>query len=169
MKQIINTVAMLLLLIFTACGSKKSNDAPEKTNKTNYLTMKINGKVWTADNGIFGAFHPNGYNNAIIISGNLGQGATQQSFTINMYNTTGPATYAFANMPTGVDRNVAQLGGVSAQNYLYGGLPGIYNITVTVSKATKTPSLVEATFEGTLTGVKGDVLTITEGKFYYQE
>ncbi len=169
MKSTFNLLIALIIAVSTSCSSKKSSDAPENVNNANYLTMKINGKVWRADNGIFGAFHPNGYNNAIIMSGNLGQGATQQAFTINIYNTTGPATYTFANMPNGVDRNVAQLGGVSAQNYLYGGLTGIYNMIVTVRKATKTPSVVEATFEGTLTGVKGDVLTITEGKFYYQE
>lgn len=169
MKSKFNLLIALIIAVSTSCSSKKSSDSPENVNNANYLTMKINGKVWTADNGIFGAFHPNGYNNAIIIGGNLGQGATQQSFTINIYNTTGPATYNFVNATTGIDRNVVQLGGLSAQDYLYGGLPGIYTMQVIVSKATKTPSVVEATFAGTLTGVKGDVLTITEGKFYYQE
>jgi hypothetical protein len=40
---------------------------------------------------------------------------------------------------------------------------------VNITRASKNPTIVEATFQGTLTGVRSDVITITDGKFYYQE
>ncbi|MBK9736222.1 MAG: hypothetical protein IPO92_15185 [Saprospiraceae bacterium] len=45
----------------------------ESGNSSNYLTMKINGKDWTADLDILAAFHPKGYNKLIMIAGSLGK------------------------------------------------------------------------------------------------
>ena len=167
--------ASLLLLQILACGSKpqqeSSADAPATVTETstagNMLSMKINGVEWKADNEIFGAFHPKGYNKAIIISGSKGpKNKDEQPFNINLYNVDGPGTYQIQAGNT--DLNVAQLANLSPQNYLYGSMMG-FNLKVVITKASTGPDVVEATFEGEMTGNAGDVLKITEGKFYYHE
>lgn len=174
MKTTIKILAISIVIFFSSCSKddENANNLPQNTT-TNYLTMKINGVEWKSDTEVvFGAFHPQGYNDVTIISGTFGQGATQQAFNINMYRTTGIGDYVFSNVTENafaVDKKEAQLAGMSQQNYLYGGLLGIYNMKVKVIKASKSPSIIEATFEGTLTGVQSDVITITDGKFYYQE
>lgn len=165
---------MIIAFVFLAMIScTKKDDSNNTTNDgTNYLSMKINGVVWKSDtNGVFGAFHPMGYNDATLISGTIGQGVAQQAFNINLNRTTGVGEYIFSNTSEAgfPDKKVVQLANLTAQDYLYGGLLGIYNMKVTVTKATKSPAVVEGTFEGTLTGVQSDVITITEGKFYYHE
>ncbi|MBP6022400.1 hypothetical protein [Ferruginibacter sp.] len=141
--------------------------AEEKSIAVNYLSMKINGKEWKADSEIFGAFHPKGYNNAIIISGSKGPNdKTEQSFNINLYNTNGIGTYDLVS--GNKDLNVVQLGNLSTENYLYGSVLG-FSFHVNVTKASQNPATLEATFEGTLTGNAGDSIKITDGKFYYYE
>lgn len=170
MKKIHVIVAFLFIAI-TSC-SKKDDSNNTSNGGANYLSMKINGVDWKSDtNGVFGAFFPMGYNDATLISGTIGQGATQQAFNINMYRTTGVGEYIFSNISETnfSDKKVAQLANLTTQDYLYGGLLGVYNMKVTITKANKSPALVEGTFEGTLTGVQSDVITITEGKFYYHE
>lgn len=173
MKSIIKILVIPIITFFFACNKedKIANNTP--TVALNYLSMKINGVEWKSDtNGVFGAFHPTGYNDATLISGTIGQGTTQQAFNINMYRTTGVGDYNFSNVTENafaVDKKVGQLANLSTQDYLYGGLLGVYNMRVKVLKASKSPAIVEATFEGTLTGVQSDVITVTEGKFYYQE
>lgn len=44
-----------------------------------------------------------------------------------------------------------------------------FTMKVNVIKASSAPDVVEATFEGELKGNAGDVLELTEGKFYYHE
>lgn len=168
-------LSALLSLQILACGSKpqqeNNNSTPATTESSpvagNSLTMKINGVEWKADNSIFGAFHPKGYNKAIIISGSKGpKNKDEQPFNINLYNVDGPGTY---QIQTGnADLNVAQLANLSPQNYLYGSMMG-FNLKVVITKASTGPDEIEATFEGELTGNAGDVLKITEGKFYYHE
>lgn len=173
MKATLKILALSIIIFFSSCSKDDDNINNSSAVGTNYLTMKINGVEWKSDTkGVFGAFHPNGYNDATLISGTIGEGATQQAFNINMYRTTGVGEYVFSNVTENafaVDKKVAQLGNFNPQDYLYGGLLGVYNMKVKVVKVSKSPPLVEATFEGTLTGVRSDVITITEGKFYYQE
>ena len=168
-------LASLLLLQILACGSKPQQENSAATPATitepapagNRLSMKINGVEWKADNKIFGAFHPKGYNKAIIIAGSKGpKNKDEQPFNINLYNVDGPGTY---QIQTGnPDLNVAQLANLSPQNYLYGSMMG-FNLKVVITKASTGPDEIEATFEGEMTGNAGDVLKITEGSFYYHE
>lgn len=168
-------LSVLILSVILACSSKPEpgtavvqvGKTASLVSSTNYLNMKINGVEWRADNDIFGAFHPKGYNKAIVISGSKGpKDKNQQTFSLNLYNTEGPGNF---QIQTGnVDLSVAQLGNLTPQNYLYGSLMG-FNIKVRVTKASAAPDEIEATFEGELTGNAGDVLHITEGKFYYHE
>ena len=168
-------LASLLLLQILACGSKPQQENTTATPATitdpapagNRLSMKINGVEWKADNEIFGAFHPKGYNKAIILAGSKGpKNKDEQPFNINLYNVNGPGTY---QIQTGnPDLNVAQLANLSPQNYLYGSMMG-FNLKVVITKASTGPDEIEATFEGEMTGNAGDVLKITEGSFYYHE
>ena len=170
MKTIPKILVVIVSAILLSCGN--NNDSTTATG-TNYLTMKINGVEWKSDTqGVFGAYHPSGYNDATIISGTIGEGASQQAFNITMYRTSGVGEYVFSNSTESVyavDKNVAQLANLNPQDYLYGGLLGVYNMKVKLKKVATSPAVVEATFEGTLTGVHSNVITITEGKFYYQE
>lgn len=168
-------IPIVFLVIISACGGKKGsskNTVPEKmaevtNNGSNYLSMKINGVEWKADNEITGAFHPKGYNKAIIIAGSKGaNNKDEQTFTITLYNTNGPATFDIKN--GNADNNVVQLSNTSPENFLYGSMMG-FALNVSVSKAGSNPTEIEATFEGELTGNAGDILKITEGKFYYHE
>jgi len=168
-------LASMLLLQILACGSKPQQDHSASTTDTatetstagNMLSMKINGVEWKADNEIFGVFHPKGYNKAIIISGSKGpKNKDEQPFNINLYNVDGPGTYQIQAGNT--DLNVAQLANLSPENYLYGSMMG-FNLKVVITKASTAPDVIEATFEGEMTGNAGDVLKITEGKFYYHE
>lgn len=167
--------ASILLLQILACGSKPQQENSASTPATitepsaggNRLNMKINGVEWKADNEIFGAFHPKGYNKAIIIAGSKGpKNKDEQPFNINLYNVDGPGTY---QIQTGnPDLNVAQLANLTPQNYLYGSMMG-FNLKVVITKASTGPDEIEATFEGEMTGNAGDVLKITEGSFYFHE
>jgi hypothetical protein len=42
-------------------------------------------------------------------------------------------------------------------------------LSVNITKVSKNPQMVEATFSGTIQCVEGNTLTITDGKFYYHE
>ena len=163
---------LLSLLSIFACSN--SGDASQAVATAsagsaaeNHLSLKINGELWEADHEVFGAFHPNGYNDAIIISGTKGpKDKYEQAFNINLYGVPGPGEY---HITTGnPELSVGQIGNLSEAHFLYGNMFG-FDLKVTVTKASKNPDVVEATFEGTMTGNAGDVITITEGKFAYQE
>jgi hypothetical protein len=173
MKFQIMLTYVIYLFVFLSCGNKDKQTIDStivdntSIKEKNYLSMKINGKDWIADNEIFAAFHPKGYNNAIIIAGNKGKkDKDQQSFNLNLFNTNGPATF---NIKDGnKDFNVVQFGALSAENYLCGSMMG-FEMKVIVTKASSTPDIIEATFEGKMTCSSGEILIITNGKFYYHE
>ncbi|NJM45139.1 MAG: hypothetical protein HC860_02435 [Alkalinema sp. RU_4_3] len=54
-----------------------------------------------------------------------------------MYRTTGVGEYVFSNVTENafaVDKKVGQLANLTTQDYLYGGLLGVYNMKVKVVK-----------------------------------
>ena len=169
-----NFLIAIIALLTLSCSSQNEPAASVNTaqastasTKDNHLSLKINGVEWKADNNIFGAFHPKGYNKVIIISGSKGpKNKDEQPFNINIYNTDGPGVFQFKD--GNPDLSVAQLANMSPENYMYGSLMG-FNMKVNVTKASSMPDVIEATFEGEMNGNAGDVLKITEGKFYYHE
>ena len=168
----LNLYIITLFLTVISCSNSHKSTANNQNMEIssigeNYLTMKINGVGWTADNDIFGAFHPKGYDKAIIIAGSKGKkDKNEQTFNINLYNTNGPGTFNFVN--GNKDFNVAQLANLSADNYLCGSMLG-FDMKVVVTKASTGPDIIEASFEGKMTCSSGEVLNITNGKFYYHE
>jgi hypothetical protein len=165
----------LFALLIGSCSSKnEAGTAGEPTAhaattsaKENYLSMKINDVEWVADHDVFGAFHPKGYNNAIIIAGAKGpKDANEQAFNLNIYNTEGPGTFNFQHGNT--DLSVAQMGNWNPENFICGSMMG-HDMQVKVTTASTKPDVIEATFEGVLTCNTGEVLKVTDGKFYYHE
>jgi hypothetical protein len=172
----LNCFILSCSLMLFSCANQASN-APAKQRSDNkpapaapagnYLRMKIDGKTWEADHEIFGAFHPKGYNKAILIAGSKGpKDKNEQTFNLNLFNTSGPGVFDIQK--GNPDLNVIQLGNMSPENFMYGSTMG-FSVKVTVLKASANPTVMEARFEGELNGNTGDKISITEGAFYYQE
>lgn len=163
------------LMILLACNNsqpegEKANDnnvPASQSAKTSYLRMKINGQTWEADHELTGIVFPEGYNKAILIGGTKGpKDKYEQTFNLNLFNCNGVGEYM---IETGnKDQCVVQLGNLSEEHYLYGNVMG-FRMRVTISKASKSPEELEASFEGEMTGNAGDILKVTDGKFYYHE
>ena len=165
----------LFTLLILSCSSKSESGTAEGTTAqasthdatANHLSLKINGVEWVADHDVFGAFHPKGYNKAIIIAGSKGpKDKNEQAFNINIYNADGPGTFSYKH--GNPDLSVAQMGNWNPENFICGSMMG-HEMRVKVTKVSTKPDVVEATFEGELTCNTGEVLKITEGKFYYHE
>ena len=166
---------MAIILLILSCSSKSQSSTigesiakvPTASAVENHLSMKINGVEWVADHGIFGAFHPKGYNKAIIIGGSKGpKNENEQVFDINLYNTNGPGTYNFQDGNN--DLSVAQMANWSTETFLCGSMMG-HNMRVKVTTASTMPDVIEASFEGELTCNSGEVFHLTDGTFYYHE
>ncbi len=174
MKKISISLVIFILLILS-CSSKNeagtsggsSAKSSSASTMENHLSLKINGVEWVADHDIFGAFHPKGYNKAIIISGSKGpKNKDEQAFNINIYNTEGPGTFSFKY--GNPDLSVAQMGNWNLETFICGSMMG-FDMRVKVVTASTNPDVLEVTFEGELTCNTGDVMKVTEGKFYYHE
>ena len=170
LKFSINCICLLLVsLAFSACKKDK------EPSSANHLSFKIDGVYWESDESeVFGSYH---FSDAlgpklINIAGAKGTGAAQQAFNINLYNTDAEGSYT-VNVPNGSTastyQNVAQFANLTASNYLCGGLLQGSQLTISVSKVSKSPQIVEATFSGTMQCVEGNIVSITEGKFSYHE
>jgi hypothetical protein len=163
---------VLMLTTLLACSNQQKKEGTATSSvpdnaTSNFLSMKINGQLWEADHDVIGAFHPKGYDQLIIIGGSSGKkDKSENSFTVNIYKTNGPGKYNFVQGNPAL--SVAQMGNWSEEEYLCGSMMG-FDVSFDVTKASKNPTIVEATFSGKLTCPSGKELLITEGKFYYEE
>lgn len=169
--KIMFTYILSIFLLVSCSNNNKqasgtSSDKPSNT-ENNYLTMKINGVEWTADNNIFGAYHPKGYNKVIMISGSKGKKDKNEiPFNINIYNTKGPGEFTFSQ--GNKDLSVAQIANWSAEEFICGSMMG-FDMKVNVTKASSNPDIIEASFSGVITCNTDRTMNITDGKFYYHE
>lgn len=169
--SLLNIIAFIFSMTgIVACGPESGGPVPATTRnaaEANHLSMKLDGREWVADSSFLGMFHPKGFNKALLIGASKGpKNKDEQLFTLNLFNIEGPGTY---HIKTGnADMSVAQLANLTPEKFMYGSLMG-FDLTVNVTKATNDPAVIEATFEGTLTGNAGDTLKVTAGRFYYRE
>jgi hypothetical protein len=167
-----NMIWVLMLTTMLACSNQQKKEGPTAkpgpaNSTSNFLSMKINGQLWEADHDIVGAFHPKGYDKLIIIGGSSGKkDKSEKSFTVNIYKTDGPGKFHFAQGNPAL--SVAQMGNWSEEEYLCGSMMG-FDVSFDVTRASQNPTVVEATFSGTLTCPSGKELIITDGKFYYAD
>lgn len=170
---ILRRLAMLSPLLLAACSepptTASTGPAPvaATTATTNRLSMRVDGVEWIADHDLFGAFHPPGYNRALLVAGGRGaKDASEQTLNINLFGIDGPGRYAIrSGDPNG---NVAQLANYTPERFLAGSMMG-YDLVVDVTVAQASPTHIEATFSGTLTGNDSVAMTIEEGRFVYRE
>ena len=167
-------ILFFLGIIWLSCGNKSSEiTSTSKTNvgqkkASNSLTMKIDGMEWAADSKIFGLYDYKGYEKQIIIGGTSDAGTNNEKvFDINLHNTTGIGEYHIVD--DNKDLNTAIFNNFKEGEEDVCGLQFGIDLIVNVTKASKIPSIVEATFSGTLTCGSNRTLVITDGKFYYQE
>jgi hypothetical protein len=173
MKKLTSILFALITIIIVSCSScSKEKNA---TTGKNYLSFKIDDVLWQSEsNEVFGSYH---FSEAlgpklINIAGAKGSGAAQQVFNINLFNTDKEGTYT-VNIPNGstagINQNVAQFANLTVANYLCGGTLQGSQFTINITKVSKEPQIVEATFSGTMQCVEGNTISITEGKFSYHE
>lgn len=165
------------ILVLAACdhsASPTTTAAPAGTTgmppaaaPPDELSMRIDGVEWRADHEVFGAFHPPGYERALLIAGARGRkDANEQAMNINLFGIDGPGRYTIA---TGhAAGSVAQLANFTPERFLAGSMMG-YELVVDVAVAQADPTHIEATFSGTLTGNDGVVMKIEGGRFVYRE
>jgi hypothetical protein len=131
------------------------------------LTMTIDGRPWAADNDLFGAVHPKGYDRAVLIGGSLGpRNGQEQAFNLNLFGIDGPGTYTLrsANAAAGA----VQLANPAPGKFLAGGVLG-YDVEVELLAFSIAPTRIEARFSGTLTANDGAVMRLQSGRFSYDE
>ena len=166
-------LAALTALMLGGCSespvpaTNTSTPAVVASTASNHLSMYIDGIEWTADHGLFGAFHPPGYERALLIAGARGaKDRNEQTMNINLFGIDGPGRYAIrGGDPNG---SVAQLANYTPERFLAGSMMG-YDLVVDVTVAQAAPTHIEATFSGTLTGNDSVAMTIEQGRFVYRE
>jgi hypothetical protein len=133
----------------------------------NSLRMKVDGVEWRADHDVFGAFHPPGYDRALLIAGGKGpKDASEQVLNINLFGIDGPGRYAIrGGNPSG---SVAQLANHTPERFLAGSMMG-FDLVVEITVARTDPTHIEASFSGTLTGNDGVAMKIEDGRFLYRD
>lgn len=166
MKNILFPI-LIALLATVACSHQDKTPKTEISSTTaesdSYLTMKINGKEWVADEDLIG-------NLGLLGPGQFGLGGAktvngeEQHLSIAIHNVTGPGTYQ-----TTAEQiyNVAQY----ALNQQSNGDVKIFKsqkdgqFTINITKADGYNT--EGTFSGTLPGWLGtsESVVITDGKF----
>jgi hypothetical protein len=167
----------LTALVLVACGNTASPttttpsaataDMTPVTAATNELSMRVDGVEWRADHEVFGAFHPPGYERALLMAGARGRkDANEQAMNINLFGIDGPGRYTIT---TGhAAGSVAQLANYTPERFLAGSMMG-YELVIDVKVAQADPTHIEATFSGTLTGNDSVVMKIEDGRFVYRD
>lgn len=170
MKKIKSIIIITIALCTISCASCSKDSKKTSSAGKNFLSFKIDGVLWESKaDKVFGSYHFNESlgNKLLQISGSKGDAPNDQPFNINIYNTLAEDTYTFNQ--DNPDNSVAQIAQLSETKILCGGAGYDYDFTVVVTKVSKTPQIVEATFNGTMVCSDGSTISITDGKFSYHE
>lgn len=166
---------LILSILFATAVFSSCKNSEVSTSEKNHLSFKVDGTYWESEKEeVFGSYQISESigPKLINIAGAKGSGAAQQAFNINLFNTDAEGSYT-VNVPNGstagTNQNVAQLSNLTTTNYLCGGTLQGSQFTINITKVSKDPQIVEATFSGTMQCVEGNIITITEGKFTYHE
>ncbi|WP_395788907.1 hypothetical protein [Aquimonas sp.] len=131
------------------------------------LTLQLDGVAWQADREIWGAVHPPGMGQTVIMSGSFGpKDAHEQAFNLNLHAATQPGTYRLQSTAPAI--GMVQLANLSQERYLMGNVLG-YDIEVELLQMQVNPVRIEARFEGSLVASDGATLKLTAGHFRYSE
>ena len=131
------------------------------------LTLQLDGVTWQADREIWGAVHPPGMGQTVILSGSFGpKDAHEQAFNLNLHAAPQPGTYRLQSATPQI--GVVQLANLSQERYLMGNLFG-YDVEVELLQMQTNPVRIEARFEGSLVASDGATLKLTAGHFRYSE
>lgn len=143
------------------------SSVPATTAQAVVLRMQIDGEEWIAQDDVFAAVHPSGYDRAIIIAGSLGKQAPhEQAFTLNLYGIDKPGRYSIS--AASINKGVIQFGDFSAKRTLMGGVLG-YDGTVEVIAFSHNPLHVELRFQALLISSDSAKVSIRDGYFNYVE
>lgn len=179
MKRIDRLVLACIVVALVACGGEVPStiataaDAAAPTAAVpaplgNHLRLKIDGADWVADNEVWGAVDALGAKGSVLISGNLGQGATQQTFNLNLVGIAAPGRYRVTSEGQ-PDFGIAQIGNLSERRYLVGGALLAHDLNVVVDTVEAEPVRIVAHFDGTMQASDGSTLKIEHGEFHYTE
>lgn len=131
------------------------------------LTLQLDGVTWQADREIWGAVHPPGMGQTVVMSGSFGpKDAHEQTFNLNLHAAAQPGIYRLQNAAPLI--GVVQLANLSQERYLMGNVLG-YDIEVELLQMQTNPVRIEARFEGSLVATDGATLKLTAGHFRYSE
>ena len=154
----------------TAMAAADPSAARPAEQQRPQLRMTIDGKLWQADREFFAAFHPPGYDRAVLMAASLGpKDRNEQAFNLNLFGVAGPGKYQASGntlSAKGVMSSAIQLANLSPTNYLVGG-PFGYAIEVELLQADA--QTVEARFHGSMGASDGSTLQISDGYFFYRQ
>lgn len=155
----------------TAPAARAATTAPATAKAAgNQLSLKLDGQSWQADREFFCAFHPPGYDRAVLMAGSYGpKDKNEQAFNLNLFGAGGPGRYTASGNTLslkGISSSAIQLANRDAKNYLIG---GPFGYTVDVELLQAGAGVVEARFHGEMTGSDGSALKLSEGYFFCRE
>lgn len=152
----------------TASAASATTQTQAEAMSANRIEMRIDGKPWAANAEIFGAIDPLGLTDAILISGSFGPNdASEQDFSMTLTGASKPGRYRIQNAkPVG---SVVQIGNLSQEKYLIGGLMFEHDIEVELLQRQVAPLRIEGRFSGWLQANDGSKVQIRDGAFSYQE
>lgn len=148
-------------------NSVSTQQTESTVRRSGRLSMLIDGESWRFETEVFGAFHPPGYHQALLISGTQGgKDAEERTFNISLYGIPGPGTYRVQS--GNAERHVAQIGNLSREEFLAGNMMP-FDLTVVVEEAQSNPTRIRATFSGFIDTNTERQLKIEQGVFDYAE
>ncbi|TDR45747.1 hypothetical protein DFR29_104175 [Tahibacter aquaticus] len=134
------------------------------------LRMTIGGQPWQADREFFAAFHPTGYDRAVLMAASLGpKDKNEQAFNLNLFGVAGPGNYVASGNTLslkGISSSAIQLANLDPSRYLIG---GPFGYTVDIQLLQADAHTVEAKFHGSMGASDGSTLQISDGYFFYRQ